>query len=195
MADKFKMDGYVEAKDRVAEFWRLYPDGRIECGKPQVVQLEGRTFIESHVVVYKHRDHTEPDATGTAWEQFPGKTPYTRDSEAMNAETSAVGRALGFLNIGITGSLASADEVRNRTAERDQPQQTRPGRSVADAKTELVKLCAGQVPGSTEKEHAKAIWEQSELAGDWVTPEDWDVVKAVADAYLADLAEMQGAPA
>lgn len=117
----FDIGNYVEVKDRVAQFWIDHPEGRIVTNEPSPVEIDGRWFIASHAEVYKHRDNTEPDGTGSAWEQFPGKTPFTRDSEAMNAETSAIGRALGFINIGIAGSLASADEVRNRNEERNAP--------------------------------------------------------------------------
>lgn len=186
MSKQFKMDGYVEAKDRVAEFWRLFPDGRIRCLPPKVVQVEGRTFIESHVLVYTHRDHTEPDATGTAWEQWPGKTPYTKDSEAMNAETSAVGRALGFLSIGITGSLASADEVRNRRAEQEPP-----GASVAKVKAQLVeRVTAAGVSADDAPKHAKAIWDNAEVkvVDGRVEPLELDVLDDTARTYLDDLA-------
>jgi hypothetical protein len=53
----------------------------------------------------------ERPVTGTASELAKGKTSFTAGSELMNLETSAVARACGFLNIGITNSLASKDEV------------------------------------------------------------------------------------
>jgi len=50
-----------------------------------------------------------------ASEPVPGKTNFTRDSELMNAETSAWGRAL--IAVGAADAkrgIASANEVRNR---------------------------------------------------------------------------------
>ena len=41
-----------------------------------------------------------------------GSTFINKTSYIENCETSAVGRALGFLGIGIDGSVASADEVK-----------------------------------------------------------------------------------
>jgi hypothetical protein len=48
--------------------------------------------------------------TGHASEVF-GSTEINETSALENAETSAVGRALAFAGYGITGSVASADEV------------------------------------------------------------------------------------
>ena len=113
----FDLGDYVDVKTRIVQFWDRYPDGRIICEHPTPVEIDGRWYIASHVLVYTGVDDNQPAATGSAWEQWPGRTPYTKDSEAMNAETSAVGRALGNLGIGIAGSIATADEVRNRRAE------------------------------------------------------------------------------
>jgi hypothetical protein len=61
---------------------------------------------------YRTPDDPRP-GIGVAWELYPGTTPYTRDSELMNAETSAWGRAIVAVGIP-TKKIASADEVRNR---------------------------------------------------------------------------------
>jgi hypothetical protein len=45
-----------------------------------------------------------------------GKTPYTRDSELQNAETSAIGRAIIMVGASDAKKVASANEVRNRQA-------------------------------------------------------------------------------
>lgn len=67
---------------------------------------------------------------GVAWEPFPGRTPYTKDSELMNAETGAWGRAImAALAADAKKGIASAQEVRNRSADRDAEASQRPGRS------------------------------------------------------------------
>lgn len=61
-------------------------------------------------------------ATGHAYESeassFINKTSYIE-----NCETSAVGRALGFLGIGIDTSIASSDEVMNAINNQEEPAQ------------------------------------------------------------------------
>jgi hypothetical protein len=112
------LSGYVEVKDRVVEFYAKYADGRIQATPPEVVTVGDRTFLAVTATVYRTPDDPTP-CVASAWEPFPGKTPYTRDSEAMNAETSAWGRALAAAGIGTQRSMSSADEVRARQAERD----------------------------------------------------------------------------
>ena len=59
--------------------------------------------------------HTRRPAAvrGTAWEPIPGPTPYTKDSELMNAETAAWGRAI--IAAGIPSKkIASSQEVQAR---------------------------------------------------------------------------------
>lgn len=122
MADKkdFSIGDYVEVNQRVITFYERYPDGRIVSTPPQVVQLGDKTFIQVRALVYRTPDDSTP-CEASAWEVFPGQTPYTKNSEMMNAETSAWGRALAAAGIETKKSMASADEVRNRQAEREAP--------------------------------------------------------------------------
>ncbi len=50
---------------------------------------------------------------GTAWEIVPGTTNFTRGSELQNLETSAWGRAIGALGIGVDASIATLDEIQH----------------------------------------------------------------------------------
>lgn len=103
---------YVPVNVRVIKFYERHPDGVISTEAPRVIEIDGKRFIESRATVLKTPDG-EPYAA-TAWEPFPGKTPYTKDSEMMNAETSAVGRALALAGIEVSKSVASANEVAYR---------------------------------------------------------------------------------
>lgn len=113
MSNGIDLSKYVTVPDRIARFYAAHPDGRLQASAPRIITIDDRTFLEVTAKVY--RDPDDPCPTiGTAWEPFPGRTPYTRDSEAMNAETSAVGRALGLAGFGAAGSVASYEEVQAR---------------------------------------------------------------------------------
>ena len=108
--------GYVDVATRLKLALEQFPELRVQCSPPDVVGVEDRRFIAVTVRVWRSPDDPLP-AIATAWEPFPGRTPFTRDSEMMNAETSALGRALGLLGVGISRSIATADEVNNRKAD------------------------------------------------------------------------------
>jgi hypothetical protein len=77
-------------------------------------------FIVYAAAARRDAADAEP-GVGMAWEQYPGRTPYTAGSELMNAETSAIGRALIAANAAdARKGVATADEIRNRQAERDE---------------------------------------------------------------------------
>ena len=74
---------------------------------------DGSTFYRCTVTVW--RDETDPiPAIATAAEPYPGKTPYTKNSEFMVGMTSALGRALGYMGFGINKSIASKNEIQAR---------------------------------------------------------------------------------
>lgn len=111
----FDLDGYVDVATRMGEFFEKYPEGSLRQARPpEMVEAGGKTFVIYTAAAYRSPEDPCP-GEGTAWEPVPGKTPYTKDSELMNAETSAWGRAI--LAIGAADSrsgVASKEEVRNR---------------------------------------------------------------------------------
>ena len=120
---KFDMDpDYNEVKFRILEFRAKYPEGSLQpadLSKPYTIEtIAGETYIVVTAAAYRTPDDIRP-GIGMAYEVFPGKTPYTKGSELMNAETSAWGRAIVAVGAADTSkSVASATEVRNRQAER-----------------------------------------------------------------------------
>jgi hypothetical protein len=115
---------YVDVATRIAEFRDKYPDGSLQPHDPaipyRVETIDGQAWIVVVAAAYRDDEDTRP-GVGMAWEQYPGKTPYTRGSELQNAETSAWGRAIvAALAADTKRGVASADEVRNRSAEREQ---------------------------------------------------------------------------
>lgn len=113
----FNMDGYVDVAERIRIFKQLYPQGSLQpanIGEPfRVVEIGDKVFVVYVAAAYRTPDDPRP-GIGMAMEPFPGKTNYTRDSELMNAETSAWGRAIVAALASDTQKIASAEEVRNR---------------------------------------------------------------------------------
>jgi hypothetical protein len=109
------LDDYVDVAERVRLFYEKYPDGRLVTLEHGRFEDHDRVFVWCKAAAYRSADDAQP-CTGTAWEPIPGPTPYTKDSELMNAETAAWGRAI--IAAGIPSKkIASAQEVRNRTAD------------------------------------------------------------------------------
>lgn len=116
-------EDYVDVASRLAEFREKHPDGALQPADlaiPYRVETIGdQTLLIVVAAAYRSPEDKLP-GIGMAQEVFPGKTPYTRGSELQNAETSAWGRAIvAALRADTKRGIASADEVRNRTAERE----------------------------------------------------------------------------
>lgn len=105
LSTNIKGKDYVEVNQRIKAFRKLYPEGTIETEM---------LSNENGVCVFKARVMVLGCTLGTghAYEKedssFINKTSYIE-----NCETSAVGRALGMLGLGVDTSVASAEEVQN----------------------------------------------------------------------------------
>lgn len=101
-----KGKGYVQVTERVKGFRELFPNGRIEC---EIVDLKDGVVT---MKAYVSDDNGRLIATGYAQEK-ESSSYINKTSFIENCETSAVGRALGWVGIGVDGSMASADELAN----------------------------------------------------------------------------------
>ena len=112
---------YVEVNQRIKAFRSLYPEGTIET--EMLSNENGICVFKANVYIPEYDEQAigmgvklcnskRLIATGHAYEKedssFINKTSYIE-----NCETSAVGRALGMLGLGIDTSVASAEEVQN----------------------------------------------------------------------------------
>lgn len=109
----FDLGGYVEVKDRIKLFLAAYPDGRLVTDRVELWQDDGVPRVVVKALAYRTTDDPLP-GVGWSWMTLPGSTTYTRGSELENTETSAWGRAIGSLGIGIDKSIASANEVKSK---------------------------------------------------------------------------------
>lgn len=109
----FNLGDYVDVPTRLAEALKRWPNLRIQETRPVIVTVDNQAYVEISCTVW--RDDTDPlPTTAYCWEPIPGRTPYTKGSEMMNASTSCLGRALGFLGMGIGKSIASRNEIQAR---------------------------------------------------------------------------------
>lgn len=113
---------YKQVPERIADLKEKHPDARLRPVNPdkpfEIVTVGDRTFVVYAAACYRDADDPLP-AIGVAWEPFPGRTPYTKDSELMNAETSAWGRAIVAALRSESKAIASAEDVRNRRADQE----------------------------------------------------------------------------
>lgn len=101
---------YAEVNQRVKAFRMIYPTGTI---RTEIVSIENGICIIKATVSYVAENSEEIIlGTGTAYEK-EGSSFINKTSYIENCETSAVGRALGFVGFGIDTSIASAEEVSN----------------------------------------------------------------------------------
>jgi hypothetical protein len=96
-----------------------WPELRIIENRPEIITIADKVFISVTMQAWRTPDDPVP-AQATCFEPFPGKTSFTRDSEQMNASTSALGRVLGLM-MSFGPKMASAEEVRNRQTDTHTP--------------------------------------------------------------------------
>jgi hypothetical protein len=144
------MGDYVDVKQRLLEFYKKYPDGSI--------QFEFKGILESNpdmiwgiAYAYRNAEDARP-GIGTASELAIGRTSFTKGSELMNLETSAWGRAIGALGIGLGKSVASRQEV--EAAQARQEPDVDPWGAPAQPELSLQKARGDGHKDMTEKQYA-----------------------------------------
>lgn len=95
---------YVQVKDRIKAFRTLEPNGSIVT---EILSLQDGMVVMKATV---SDEDGKVLGTGIAYE-VEGVGFVNKTSFIENCETGAVGRALAMLGIGITDSIASAEEI------------------------------------------------------------------------------------
>ena len=113
MANRPSLDDYVDVAERIVAFKEKHPDGTLQTVDWEVIEVAGKTFVVYRAAAYRTPDDERP-GHGSAWEPFPGPTPYTKDSELMNAETAAWGRAVVAVGLAASKKIGSRQEVQAR---------------------------------------------------------------------------------
>ena len=110
---------YVEVNERVRYFRNKYPNWSIET---ELLSLDNGVCVIKAIV---KDENGNTKATGHAYEK-EDSTFINQTSYIENCETSAVGRALGLMGIGIDKSIASKEEVENAILNQDKVRQIKP---------------------------------------------------------------------
>ena len=106
---------YVMVKDRIIFFNENCPNGSIATE----LKATDNSFIFKAIIT---PDVEKPSRifSGHA-EEIIGSSQINKTSALENCETSAIGRALGCMGIGVEESFASADEVKNAKYQQSNP--------------------------------------------------------------------------
>ena len=120
----FDLDpNYKQVPERIADFKEKHPEGCLRPVDPArpfwCEEVGDKLFLCYAAAAYRTPDDALP-GIGLAWEPVPGTTPYTKNSELQNAETSAWGRAIVAALASESKSIASAEDVRNRQGDTDE---------------------------------------------------------------------------
>jgi hypothetical protein len=103
---------YVEVNQRIKYFRENYPDGSL---------ITEMVSNENGVCVFKATAIIDDKARSTGWAyEKEGSSNINKTSYLENCETSALGRCLGNLGIGIDGSVASAEEVQTAILQQEE---------------------------------------------------------------------------
>ncbi len=167
---------YVDVPTRFRLALDKWPDLRVVETPAEVVTIGDRTFISVTVKVYRDLLDLLP-CVATAWEPFPGTTPYVRNSEMMNCSTSALGRALGMMIP--FGKMASFEEVQNRQNDTPAAPTVSPSRGT-QIRHDGTK--AARLPADNDKPwpvSKKQLQELSELGYGGAVPANWNEANAI----------------
>ena len=118
----FKGKKYVLVADRVIYFNEQYPEGSITT---ELVSTPDAETVVMKAIVKPNEKQTFTGYSQATW----GEGYINKTSALENAETSAVGRALAFMGIGVIESIASIDEI-NKTPKPQNPKTPKPHDSI-----------------------------------------------------------------
>lgn len=129
---------YATVDSRVEFFREKFPTWSLETEYP-VLDLD-KGICVCRVIVKDENGKQVADGYAHEWQSKPGSM-VNKTSYIENAQTSAVGRALGFIGIGINGmGIATAEEVQTAIAHQennDCPQQQQAPKTTQWANAEI----------------------------------------------------------
>lgn len=119
---------YVLVPQRVKAFRMLYPEGFILT---DILSNDGGVVVMQAKAGY-YRENGDPVVLGTGLAFEKQDSSYiNKTSYIENCETSAIGRALGFLGLGIDAAICSAEELINAMNNQKEKPFERPAQKAA----------------------------------------------------------------
>jgi hypothetical protein len=109
----FNLEEYTTVRERVIEFWKRYPNGRIET---EILDWSDKRFIVG-ARLYREATDEKPFSTGFAHEVITDRG-VNKDFALENGVTSAIGVACGHANIGIDKHKPSREEMNKVVAKK-----------------------------------------------------------------------------
>ena len=156
----FSLEGYVDVAQRIRQLRAKHPEAVLRPADPanpfRIVDIGGREFIVYTAACYRTPDDPMP-AIACAAEPVMGRTNYTKDSELMNAETSAWGRAIMAALAVDEPHIASANEVVNRQMDRSKSEHPSRPVQVGSKARPIAPVPAGDIDTLTPDEIAEAF--------------------------------------
>lgn len=107
---------YADVAGRINAFRKLYPNGFLTS---EIVSLTDGMVVMKATCGYYENGQPIILATGTAYEK-ENSSPICRTSFIEVCETSAYGRALGALGLGISTAVASVEEMRGAMQQQEE---------------------------------------------------------------------------
>ena len=107
----FNLEEYTTVRERVIEFWKRFPNGRIET---EILDWSDKRFIVG-ARLYREATDDKPFSTGFAHEVITDRG-VNKDFALENGVTSAIGVACGHANIGIDKHKPSQEEMKKVVA-------------------------------------------------------------------------------
>ena len=124
---------YAMVPERVTAFRKLFPDGFITSSILNLSDDGTVVIMKAEAGYYKEDGSRIVLGSGTAKEE-QGKGMVNGTSHIENCETSAVGRALGMIGLGLNGGgICSAEELVNAITAQKQIQEENPKQNPGQA--------------------------------------------------------------
>ena len=154
---------YAMVKDRVHAFREIEPSGSITT---EILHFDDEKVVMKTTI---SDENGLILATGIASEKF-NSSQITATSAFEVCETSSVGRALGFLDIGIDESMASADELTTAIKQQNELATDIEKKTFVDVckhhgfePTEILESIGWKKGDLTREQHGKALLKIVEL--------------------------------